>query len=255
MVARMTDLLWMPPVDAAVVPREQNPNYVRAFDATVQKVLDDWVMLDRTAFYAEGGGQPSDVGTLVWDGGEARVTAVSKKGAVKHTIAGDVPPPGARVHGEVDWELRAKHMRMHTSQHILSAVLWSRAKAHTVGNQIHADFSRVDFDVKLTQDDVRDVQNAVNEILRADLPIRIYEEDRKALEARAGDRALLKLVPQSVNRLRVVEVYEPGQPPRVVDVCPCAGTHVARTGEIGRMEIVARETKGADRDRLVYELR
>lgn len=246
-------------------PREANPNYVRAFDATVQKVLDDWALLDRTAFYAEGGGQPSDVGMLTWDGGEARVKHVSKKGAVKHTLEGDMPPAGARVHGEVDWDLRYRHMRMHTSQHLLSGVVWKLRGGRTAGNQIHADRSRVDFEpAKFDASDLRDVENEVNRLLAADLPVLVYEQDRSVLEQRlaetgGADRSLLGLVPQSVRRLRIVEIASPDAElapfGRTVDVCPCAGTHVARTGEIGRMEILGRETKGANRERIEYLLK
>ena len=260
----MTDLLWMPAADG-VKGAAGNPNYVRSFDARVQKALEDWVMLDRTAFYAEGGGQPSDVGLLTWDGGEARVRHVSKRGAVKHALEGDLPPAGAPVHGQVDWELRHRHMRMHTSQHILSGVVWRLRAGRTAGNQIHADRSRVDFEpAKFSPEDLRDVEAAVNAILAADVPVRVYEEDRAVLERRlqetgGSDRSLLNLVPQSVKRLRIVEVYDPDEAlPEwrgTIDVCPCAGTHVARTGEIGQMEILGRETKGAGRERLEYVLK
>lgn len=256
----MTDLLWMPASDGAEGP-QGNPNYVRSFDAKVQKTLEDWILLDRTAFYAEGGGQPSDIGRLTWDGGEAIVKHVSKKGAVKHVVEGALPPQGAAVHGEIDWELRHRHMRMHTSQHIVSGVVWTKRAGRTVGNQLHADRSRIDFEpAKFSNDDLRDIEAEVNRVLAMDLPVRCYEEDRSALEARLGqDRNLLNLVPQSVRRLRVVEVYDPeARSPefgRTIDVCPCAGTHVARTSEIGRFEIVARETKGANRDRIEYVLK
>lgn len=260
----MTELLWMPASDGAQ-GADANPNYVRSFDARVQKALDDWIMLDRTAFYAEGGGQPSDVGVLTWDGGEARVKHVSKRGAVKHVLEGDVPPAGATVHGEVDWALRLAHMRMHTSQHLLSGVVWKMRSGRTAGNQIHAERSRVDFEpAKFSQDDLKDLENEVNRILAANVPIRIYEEDRSVLEERlrsdaTGDRSLLNLVPQSVRRLRVVEIADPDNLlpdyKGSIDFCPCAGTHVARTGEIGRMEILGRETKGANRERIEYLLK
>lgn len=253
----MTDLLWMP---ASEGPAEGNPNYVRRMDATVLKGLENWVLLDRTAFYAEGGGQPSDVGRLVWDGGEARVAHVSKRGAVKHELEGGLPPQGARVHGEIDWDLRHRHMRMHTAQHVVSGVVWRLRQGRTVGNQLHADRSRIDFEpAKFSADELRDLENEVNAVLARDLPVRCYEEDRSVLEARlaadkTSERNLLTLVPQSVKRLRIVEVYDPAEP-RTVDVCPCAGTHVARTGEIGRIEFVARESKGANRERLEYVLK
>ena len=242
-----------------------NPNYVRSFDAKVQKTLEDWVLLDRTAFYAEGGGQPSDVGLLTWDGGEATVKHVSKKGAVKHVVEGALPPAGATVHGEVDWDLRLRHMRMHTSQHILSGVVWRMFSGRTAGNQLHAERSRIDFEpAKFSPEDLRAIEAEVNRILAADLPVRCYEEDRAVLEARLAQdkgaaRNLMTLVPQSVKRLRIVEVYDPAESlpayGRTIDVCPCAGTHVARTAEIGAFEITGRETKGADKDRIEYVLK
>ena len=260
----MTELLWMPASDGAQGV-DANPNYVRSFEARVQKALDDWILLDRTAFYAEGGGQPSDIGLLTWDGGEARVKHVSKRGAVKHVLEGELPPAGTTVHGEVDWALRLAHMRMHTSQHLLSGVVWKMRSGRTAGNQIHAERSRVDFEpAKFSQDELKDIENEVNRILAANVPIRIYEEDRSVLEERlrsdaTGDRSLLNLVPQSVRRLRVVEIADPENllPDYAgsIDFCPCAGTHVARTGEIGRMEILGRETKGANRERIEYLLK
>lgn len=260
----MTDLLWMPASDGATGPKA-NPNYVRSFDATVQKTLEDWILLDRTAFYAEGGGQPSDVGLLTWDGGEARVKHVSKKGAVKHVVdaadGGPLPPQGTRVHGEIDWALRHQHMRMHTSQHILSGVVWKLFGGRTAGNQLHAQRSRIDFEpAKFSPDDLRAIETEINKLLAEDLPIRCYEEDRSVLDARLGeDRNLLNLVPQSVKRLRVVEVYDPEERDprfgRTIDVCPCAGTHVASTAEIGMLEIVGRETKGNNKDRVEYVLK
>ncbi|HUR68199.1 MAG TPA: alanyl-tRNA editing protein [Candidatus Thermoplasmatota archaeon] len=255
----MTDLLWMPASEGAKGP-QGNPNYVRSFDAKVQKTLEDWILLDRTAFYAEGGGQPSDVGRLTWDGGEASVKHVSKKGAVKHVLEGPAPPAGTTVRGEIDWDLRHRHMRMHTSQHILSGVVWKLRAGRTVGNQLHAERSRIDFEpVKFGAEDLREIETEINAILAEDLPVRTYEEDRAALEARLGaDRNLLNLVPQSVKRLRVVEVYDPEERDarfgRTIDVCPCAGTHVARTGEIGTFEFVGRETKGTNKDRVEYVL-
>ena len=249
----MTDLLWMPAADGRLGTKD-NPNYVRSFDAKVQKAMEDWVLLDRTAFYAEGGGQPSDVGRLTWDGGEAKVLQVSKRGAVKHQLVGALPPAGALVHGEVDWALRYAHMRNHTSQHLLSALVWDRFGAATVGNQIGAEGSRVDFERRFAPEDLRDLESAVNEVIRRDVPILVYEAPRAEVEAKAGQRALLGRLPQSVKVLRIVEILDPDRGASI-DYCPGAGTHVARAGELGRMEIVGRESKGEGKDRVEYLLK
>ncbi len=246
----MTELLWMP---AWTDPNAPNPNYVKSFDARVQKILDDWVVLDRSAFYSEGGGQPADQGTLSWDGGEAKVKHVSRKGIMKHVLEGGLPPAGAVVHGEIDWRLRFDHMRYHTSQHLLSGVLWELKRAGTAGNQIRDDHARVDFEVdSLTPEDLGEIEARANALVKDDLPIRIFDADRDAFEATLGERPVLKLVPQSVRRLRVVQI---GEGDAMADVCPCAGTHVGSTRELGNLEIVSKESKGAGKMRLEYVLK
>ncbi|HWG91896.1 MAG TPA: alanyl-tRNA editing protein [Candidatus Thermoplasmatota archaeon] len=245
----MTDLLWMPPFDPLTAPPgSTNPNYVKEFRGKVLKALDDWVLFDRTAFYAEGGGQPSDQGKIWWDGGEARVKHVSKKGAVKHVVEGDKIPEGVEVRGVIDWDLRYKHMRMHTAQHVLSGLAFAMYNAKSAGNQLHADYSRIDLEppAGVTMD-LSHLEAEVNRVLSEPHPVRTYEEDRKVIEARDKGRSLMHLVPQSVNRLRVVEIVD-------ADYCPCAGTHVADTREIGRFKITGTENKGAGKTRIIFEL-
>ncbi|NIS14204.1 MAG: alanyl-tRNA editing protein, partial [Thermoplasmata archaeon] len=104
------------------------------------------MVLDESAFYPEGGGQPTDHGRLEWDGGSVEVKEVLKKGIVKHVVEGDVQSVPDRVHATLDWERRYAHMRMHTAQHLISAVILELYGAHTVGNQLYHDRSRIDFD-------------------------------------------------------------------------------------------------------------
>ena len=128
-----TEILYMPDIEA---------NYIRDFEAKVLAKGTDHVVLDRTAFYAEGGGQPSDTGTLTWDDGKggtasAKVLVVRKMGDITHHLEGPVPDVGTAVHGMLDWDRRWGHMRMHTSQHILSAVIFAEKKASTVDPPAH----------------------------------------------------------------------------------------------------------------------
>lgn len=117
-------------------------NYVREFEARVVERGSDYAVLDRTAFYAEGGGQPFDTGTLAWDGDAARVTKVVKKGGeIRHFV--DRVPPADDVRGTVDWDRRYAHMRMHTAQHLLSGLVWQLYGARTVGNQLYRDYSHL----------------------------------------------------------------------------------------------------------------
>src|SRR5207247_4693 len=118
--------------------QEPDPCYLREFDATVLERGPDFVVLDRTAFYAEGGGQPYDTGSLSWSGGEAKVLRVTKeKGVIRHHV--DRLPPEGAVRGIIDWDRRYAHMRYHTSQHLLSGLVWKIYAARTVGNRLFTD--------------------------------------------------------------------------------------------------------------------
>lgn len=223
-------------------------NYVRSFDARVVEAGRDHVILDRTAFYAEGGGQPTDTGVLRWDGGSARVGKVLKQGGrIRHFV--DCLPEAPEVHGEVDWDRRYAHMRMHTAQHLLSGLVWQAFGARTVGNQLYRDYSHVDFSpVTFDEEDLRRAEATFNEAVAAAHPVTVYEEDRSVLEREiAEERAILDLIPRSIRRLRVIRIGD-------LDLCPCGGTHVRSTSEIGRMRILRRRSKGKDVDRVTYEL-
>lgn len=227
--------------------QEPDPCYLREFDARILESGPDHVVLDRTAFYAEGGGQPTDTGTLRWTGGEARVHRVQKeKGVIRHYV--DRLPEADAVHGVVDWDRRYKLMRMHTSQHLMSGLVFRIYGARTVGNQIHADRSRVDFQpADFTAEDLRRIEEECNRVAEAAEDVRIFEEDRVVVQNKVEDRSLLDLIPASIRRLRVIQVGS-------ADYCPCGGTHLRNTSEIGGIRITERRSKGKDTDRIVYEL-
>ncbi len=234
----MTEVLYFPNVEAC---------YLREFDATIGDRGPDHVVLDRTAFYAEGGGQPWDTGVLHWNGGDAKVLKVTKeKGVIRHFVGR--MPAGDAVHGVIDWDRRYAHMRMHTSQHLMSGLVFRIFAARTVGNQIHTDYSRVDFQhANFTPEDLRRIEDACNKVIAAAAPVTIYEEDRVVVENKVEDRALMDLIPKSVRRLRVVKIGD-------ADFCPCGGTHLRNASEIGRVHVTERRSKGRETDRIVYEL-
>lgn len=227
--------------------QEPDPCYLREFDARVVERGPDFVVLDRTAFYAEGGGQPDDRGLLRWPGGEARVLRVTKeKGVYRHQV--DWMPEANDLHGVIDWGRRYKHMRMHTSQHLMSGLVYRIFASRTVGNQIHADFSRVDFaPANFTAEDLKRIEDECNAVADAAMDVRIFEEDRVAVENRVEDRALMGLIPQSIRRLRIIEIG-------TADYCPCGGTHLRNTKEIGHVHILEKRSKGKETDRISYEL-
>jgi misacylated tRNA(Ala) deacylase len=226
---------------------EPDPCYLRAFDATVTEQGPDFVVLDRTAFYAEGGGQPYDTGILSWDRGEARVLRVTKeKGVIRHHV--DRLPPVGPVHGTVDWDRRYAHMRYHTSQHLVSGLVWKIYGARTVGNQLYTDHARVDFQpANFSSEDLARIETECNRAIEAAHDIRIFQEDRVIVDSKIGDRSLLDLIPASIRRLRIIQVG-------TADYCPCGGTHLKNTSEIGRVRIVEKRSKGKETDRIVYEL-
>src|SRR5439155_770515 len=171
-----------------------DPCYAREFDARILERGPDFVVLDQTLFYAEGGGQPDDPGTLRWEGGEARVLRVTKeKGVVKHHI--DRMPAAEEVHGTVEWDRRYKHMRMHTSQHLMSGLVFRTYGARTVGNQIHMDYSRVDFQpANFTPEDLKRIEDDCNRVIASSQDVRIFEEDRVVVQNKIEDRALVDAV-------------------------------------------------------------
>jgi misacylated tRNA(Ala) deacylase len=234
----MTKMLYMDDIEG---------NYIKEFDAKVIKKKDNYIVLDQSAFYPLGGGQPSDTGIIKWEGGEAEVAEVQKKGIIKHIVKGDVPQ--GDVHAELDWDKRFAHMKMHTAQHVISGVVYDMFGARTVGNQIHANHSRVDFyPINFTDEDLQRIEDKVNEVISRNSPVKIYEEERNSLEERTDPlRSNLDLIPTSIKNLRIVEIEG-------FDVCPCAGTHVKSTSELGKMKITKKENKGKDKERIVYTL-
>lgn len=226
--------------------------YQREFDSKVTKADEDegYVCLDETLFYKEGGGQPSDRGKLSWDGKEAKVTKVRQNhGDVRHYIEGDFPEEGQEIHGEIDWDRRYKHMRMHTAQHVLSKVVLDMYGATTAGNQIHEDRSRIDFEpASFDDEDIERIERRANEMISKGLKVEKKDMPRDEVEERTPEaRTNLSLIPDHIDPLRVVIIED-------VDICPCGGTHVSSLDEIGEIEIINRMSKGADVDRIEFVL-
>ena len=227
--------------------------YKKEFQSKVTAVYPGIVELEETAFYHLGGGQPSDRGTLNWKDGESIVYDVRKKNRIRHMVEGDLPDVGDSVEGKLNWDRRYAHMRMHTSQHLVSAIVSDLYDADTVGNQIGFDKSRIDFKpLKLSMNEIDDLIDLANEYIAKDINVKISEANRSDLEGNPEIRSsmssgLWKLLPKSVTRLRVISIGE-------IDVCPCAGTHVRSLKEIGKVEFVKRDNKGAGKQRLTYTL-
>jgi len=227
--------------------------YTKEFTANVSAVFPGIIEMDRTAFYHLGGGQPSDTGELSWDSGKARVVDVRKKNRIRHMIEGDLPEVGYQIKGNIDWDRRYNHMKMHTSQHLVSAVVSELYGSDTVGNQIGQETSRIDFKpLHITKSALNDLEDEVNNYISKDLPVNISEALRSDLENNSDIRSsmssgLWKMLPSSVVKLRVISIGD-------IDVCPCAGTHVRSLSEIGEVRFIKRDNKGSQKQRLTYKL-
>ncbi len=226
--------------------------YLRDCTARVVAVEERGVVLDRTVMYARSGGQPGDAGVIRWDGGEAAVAEATKgeAGAILHTLAaGAAPPPlGAEVSVAIDWTRRYRHMRMHTTMHLLCAVL---PGIYATGNQIGAEKSRLDFD--LAEPPAKEwLTERLNALIAADHPTGtrwIAEEELDANPALV--RTLSVQPPRGAGRIRLVRIGPEDAP---IDLQPCGGTHVRATDEIGRVEVTKLESKGRQNRRIHFIL-
>ncbi|MEJ2602905.1 MAG: alanyl-tRNA editing protein [Gammaproteobacteria bacterium] len=212
--------------------------YTQSCEAIVVSADEDGIVLDRTVFYPLGGGQPGDRGYLETSDGRRIAIADTRKGeagAILHRPGEDaaLPAPGETVTATIDWELRHRHMRMHTCLHLLGAVI-----PHGVtGGNISAARSRLDFDMEDTLDK-EEVSAAVNALISADHEVRAQWISGEELRARPElVRTLSVSPPMHAERIRLLEI--PG-----VDLQPCGGTHVRRTGEIGPVRVSKIEKKG-----------
>ncbi|WP_435360561.1 alanyl-tRNA editing protein [Haloarchaeobius sp. DFWS5] len=234
-------------------PRYLEDSTVRRFEATVERVVDDRVVLDETHFYPAGGGQPADTGTLTVDGESMQVTDVQKKDTIYHTVDGTPPEAGTTVTGTLDWDRRHAHMRYHTAQHLLSALLLGEFDAETTGNQVYADRARLDcaYD-RFDTDDLATIEDRLNDLVTDALPVQWYDMDRAVAEERLDtERTRIDLLPDSITELRIVEIGDEADP---FDRTACAGTHVENTRAIGDVTVTGRETRGSGEERIYFEL-
>ncbi|WP_297507721.1 DHHA1 domain-containing protein [Thermococcus sp.] len=199
------------------------------------EVKGKWVKLtlDRTIFYPEGGGQPSDRGRIEGNGFEVRVEKVTGKDEIVHegVIEGRIPEVGEEVRLVLDWEWRYENMRAHTGQHILSAVIKGLYGAETTGFQIFPEYNKIEIDYsgELTWKDILEIERKTNEVIWGDVPVEVevYEELPDELRSLLRKEVSSKVRPP----IRIVRIG-------TVDVTPCGGTHVRSTGEVGFLKVL-----------------
>jgi misacylated tRNA(Ala) deacylase len=217
--------------------------------AMVVASAPEGIVLDRTVFYARSGGQPGDIGVLRWDGQETAVadTIKGEGETIVHVPApgAPLPPAGATVEAEIDWDRRHKLMRMHTAMHLLCSLIKGAA---VTGGSVGADRSRLDFDLP-NPPPKEEIEAGLNALVEADHPVRIEWVEEAVLDTNPDlVRTMSVAPPRGTGRLRLMRIGTDGA---LVDLQPCGGTHVARTGEIGRLSVVKIENKGKQNRRII----
>jgi len=223
------------------------PNEVE-FEAMVLDYFDGMVVLDQTLFYPEGGGQPSDTGTLVTSESMVRVEEATKVGEViLHRVTGGPLKRGERVKGMVDEERRRSLMRHHTATHVLlhAAKKVLGVHVHQAGAQKGSETSRLDVRhyTHITPDELKRIEIEANRLVMADTPVYIHIEERTKAEQKYGFDLYQGGVPPG-REIRTVRVAS--------DVQACAGTHVRTTGEIGFIRVIGVEHIQDGVERLVF---
>lgn len=209
------------------------------------------LIIDRSIFYATGGGQPGDSGVLEWGGTRMPIaTALKVEGGIALIPAEPMamPPIGAPARQLIDWGRRHRHMRVHTALHLLSVVI----PLPVTGGQIAADKGRLDFDMPEPPGDVAALEEALNSLIARNLAIADQWITDDELLANPG---LVKTMsvrpPVGQGRVRLVRITDAET---LVDLQPCGGTHVRRSVEIGRVEIGRIENKGRQNRRVTITL-
>lgn len=227
--------------------------YLRDAPGEVFAVTDEGgIVLDQTIFYATGGGQPGDSGTLSWDGGTIDIaTTVKGEGGTIILVPAEpnpLPPIGAHVTQSLDWERRHRHMRVHTALHLLSVVI----PLPVTGGSIGVDKGRLDFDMPEAPGDKDELQKTLNALIDCDFEVSTEWITDADLDANPGLVKTMSVAPpRGAGHVRLVRI---GEGENTADLQPCGGTHVRFTGEIGLVRLGKVEKKGKQNRRVYLHL-
>ena len=211
-------------------------SYLKDFDATILNIDSNKIILDRTAFYAKSGGQPGDIGKIILNGKEMNIidTVYDNKQNIIHVCenSNDLKID-EKIKGKINWEIRYKHMRMHTALHLLCSLI----PYDVTGGQISYEKSRLDFnaDDKIEKEEI---ENKINQLVKDDHEISYQWITLEELDNQPDlVRTMSVKPPRTNNEIRLVKIGS-------IDLQPCGGTHVKRTKEIGNIRIGKIENKG-----------
>ena len=211
-------------------------SYLKNFDATILNIDSNKIILDRTAFYAKSGGQPGDIGKIILNGKEINIidTVYDNKQNILHVCenSNDLKID-EKIKGKINWEIRYKHMRMHTALHLLCSLI----PYDVTGGQISYEKSRLDFnaDDKIEKEEI---ENKINQLVKDDHEISYQWITLEELDNEPDlVRTMSVKPPRTNNKIRLVKIGS-------IDLQPCGGTHVKKTKEIGNIRIGKIENKG-----------
>jgi misacylated tRNA(Ala) deacylase len=226
--------------------------YLQAFGATIVAHGDGGVVLNQTAFYPGGGGQPADSGVILAGDQQWRVTGARRgEGQLFHLLEGEatLPEVGAVVEGQLDWERRYRLMRTHTAMHILCGVIWRDYGASVTGGNMDPLQGRMDFEFEtMRQELVAEIERAVNVEVAAARPVLVQILPRaQAFAIPDLIRTKINLLPEGIQQVRTVEIVG-------LDLQADGGTHVANTHEVGPIRVTDYKSKGKINKRIYVEL-
>jgi len=232
----------------------QMDSYLPSFGAAITDVIldDRSVVLDQSAFYPGGGGQPCDLGKLFVGELEYPVVRVQKRGQdVIHYLAGSSPLPqvGTMVHGQLDWNRRYRLMRTHTALHVLCGVVFREYGALVTGGDMEPLKGRMDFEFESMHADlVAAIEASVNREVQARHEVRTAILPRQeAFQIPDLIRTKINLLPEGITQVRTVEIVG-------LDLQADGGTHVRNTSEVGKVVVTDYKSKGKINKRIYIEL-
>ena len=232
----------------------QTDSYLKEFAAVITSadVENRTVILDRSAFYPGGGGQPCDFGTLQVNGVVYPVEKVKKMGDdVLHFLGGNepLPVPGSESFGTLDWVRRFQLMRTHSAMHILCGTVFREYGAKVAGGDMDPLKGRMDFEFETMRGElVREIEAAVNLEVAQSREIRVKILPREeAFQIPDLIRTKINLLPEGITQVRTIEIVG-------LDLQADGGTHVANTAEVGKIKVVDYKSKGAINKRIYVEV-
>ncbi|MBW2997407.1 alanyl-tRNA editing protein [Candidatus Woesearchaeota archaeon] len=225
-------------------------SYKKEFDAKVTKAEAKNIILDKTIFYPNSGGQPGDTGVLVINGKEYKVINTKKAGPETiHEVDQEGIKEGDQVTGLLDWARRYRFMRGHTACHVLSYIVNKETGALITGNQISEEKCRIDFDLEnFDREQISSFEKKANAIIAEGVEVNIKVLPREEAFQIPSVLKLKNVLPPSIENIRIVDIAG-------YDAQACGGTHVKNTSEIGTIEITKAENKGKNNRRVYFKLK